>query len=71
MFGVLFLILSEIFLLKKIEPFYSWFYCLAWWSYIFDSRWNHLWVERELPHRKPAERIPPDDSLVCFHLAHL
>ena len=35
MLGVLFLILSEILLLKKIEPFYSWFYCLAWWSYIF------------------------------------
>jgi len=35
MFGVLFLILSGILLLKKIEPFYSWFYCLAWWSYIF------------------------------------
>jgi hypothetical protein len=34
-FGVLSLILSTIFLLKKNEPFYSWFYCLAWWSYIF------------------------------------
>jgi len=34
-FGILFLILSEIFLFKKVDPFYSWFYCFAWWSYIF------------------------------------
>jgi len=33
-FGILFLILSEIFLVKKVEPFCSWFYCFAWWSYI-------------------------------------
>ena len=32
--GILFLILSEFFLFKKIEPFYGWFYCFAWWSYI-------------------------------------
>lgn len=34
MIGIALLILSEIFHLKKIEPFYSWFYCFAWWSYI-------------------------------------
>lgn len=28
------LLLSEILHLKKVEPFYSWFYCFAWWSYI-------------------------------------
>ena len=33
-FGILLLLLSEIFLFKKVEPFYSWFYCFAWWSYI-------------------------------------
>ena len=32
--GISLLILSEIFHFKKIEPFYSWFYCFAWWSYI-------------------------------------
>ena len=32
--GITLLLLSEIFLLEKIEPFYSWFYCFAWWSYI-------------------------------------
>jgi hypothetical protein len=32
--GIVLLILSEIFHFKKIEPFYSWFYCFAWWSYI-------------------------------------
>ena len=32
--GLLFLILSEFLHLKKVEPFYSWFYCFAWWSYI-------------------------------------
>jgi hypothetical protein len=33
-FGIILLLLSEIFLFKKVEPFYSWFYCFAWWSYI-------------------------------------
>ena len=33
--GIVLLILSEILHLKKIDPFYSWFYCFAWWSYIF------------------------------------
>jgi len=32
--GILLLVLSEIFLFKKVEPFYSWFYCFAWWPYI-------------------------------------
>ena len=32
--GILLLILSEILLFKKVDPFYSWFYCFAWWSYI-------------------------------------
>jgi hypothetical protein len=32
--GLLLLILSEILQFKKIDPFYSWFYCFAWWSYI-------------------------------------
>jgi hypothetical protein len=32
--GIVALLLSEIFLFKKVEPFYSWFYCFAWWSYI-------------------------------------
>ncbi len=33
-FGIILLILSEIFLFKKVDPFYSWFYSFAWWSYI-------------------------------------
>jgi hypothetical protein len=33
-FGIILLLVSEIFLFKKVEPFYSWFYCFAWWSYI-------------------------------------
>ncbi|MEW6377419.1 MAG: DUF4332 domain-containing protein [Thermodesulfobacteriota bacterium] len=32
--GLILLILSETLHFKKIEPFYSWFYCFAWWSYI-------------------------------------
>ena len=32
--GIILLILSEIFLFKKVDPFYSWFYCFAWWPYI-------------------------------------
>jgi len=33
-FGLLLLLVSEYGLFKKIDPFYSWFYCFAWWSYI-------------------------------------
>jgi hypothetical protein len=33
-FGIILLFLSEIFLFKKIDPFYRWFYCFAWWPYI-------------------------------------
>ena len=32
--GLVLLVVSEILHLRKIEPFYSWFYCFAWWSYI-------------------------------------
>ena len=34
MIGIIVLLLSEIFLFKKVDPFYSWFYCFAWWAYI-------------------------------------
>jgi hypothetical protein len=33
-FGLLLLIVSEYCLFHRIEPFYTWFYCFAWWSYI-------------------------------------
>ena len=33
-FGIILLFLSEIFLFKKIDPFYSWFYFFTWWPYI-------------------------------------
>jgi hypothetical protein len=33
-FGIILLLLSEIFLFEKLDPFYSWFYSFAWWSYI-------------------------------------
>jgi len=32
--ALLVLTLSEFLHFKKVEPFYSWFYCFAWWSYI-------------------------------------
>jgi len=32
--GLITLIVSEICLFRKIEPFHSWFYCFAWWSFI-------------------------------------
>ncbi|MBW2645561.1 MAG: hypothetical protein JRE23_05190 [Deltaproteobacteria bacterium] len=32
--GVVILISAEVLMLKKIEPFATWFYSLAWWSYI-------------------------------------
>ena len=33
-FGIVLLLLSQFLLFKKIDPFYSWFYCFAWRSYI-------------------------------------
>lgn len=32
--GLVLLLLSEWLHLRKVDPFYSWFYCFAWWSYI-------------------------------------
>jgi hypothetical protein len=32
--GIIVFFISEILLFKKVDPFYSWFYCFAWWSYI-------------------------------------
>jgi hypothetical protein len=32
--GILLLLVAEFALSRKVEPFYSWFYCFAWWSYI-------------------------------------
>jgi Domain of unknown function (DUF4332) len=34
-FGIILLLVSEIAVFKRVDPFYSWFYCFAWWSYIF------------------------------------
>jgi hypothetical protein len=34
LFGFFFLALSWFLHIRKVEPFYSWFYCFAWWSYI-------------------------------------
>lgn len=33
-FALALLVAAEIFLFRRVEPFYSWFYGLAWWSYI-------------------------------------
>jgi uncharacterized protein DUF4332 len=35
MIGILLLLVSEIAVFRKVDPFYSWFYCFVWWSYIF------------------------------------
>ncbi len=32
--GIALLFISEILLFRKVDPFYSWFYCFAWWPYI-------------------------------------
>ena len=51
--GIIALLLSEIFLFEKVEPFYSWFYCFAWWSYIlivdaiiYRLKGNSLFISR-------------------------
>jgi hypothetical protein len=33
-FGLALLAVSQYAMFRKMEPFYSWFYCFAWWSYI-------------------------------------
>jgi len=33
-FGLGLLAISEVLMLRRVEPFYSWFYSFAWWSYI-------------------------------------
>jgi hypothetical protein len=33
--GICLLLVSQFLLFKKVDPFHSWFYCFAWWSYIF------------------------------------
>lgn len=40
--GIILLAVAEYGLLRKIEPFVSWFYCFAWWSYILIAD-NLLW----------------------------
>ena len=51
--GLLVLIGAEILMLKKIEPFATWFYSFAWWSYIlivdsiiYKKKGNSLIVSR-------------------------
>ena len=40
--GIILIVVAEYGLLRKIEPFVSWFYCFAWWSYILIAD-NLLW----------------------------
>ncbi len=51
--GLSILILAEIMMFRGIEPFVSWFYCFAWWSYIliadsliYKIKGNSLLVNR-------------------------
>ena len=43
--GIAVLILSEILHLRQVEPFYSWFYCFAWWSYILAIDGVIYWLK--------------------------
>lgn len=51
--GIILLALSEFLLFRKVNPFYSWFYCFAWWSYIlildatiYSIKGNSLLMDR-------------------------
>jgi len=37
-------------ILRRFEPFYSWFYCFAWWSYILAIERIDLLSQREFSH---------------------
>ena len=43
--GIVSLIFSELFLFQRVEPFLSWFYCFAWWSYILTIDGVIYWVK--------------------------
>src|SRR5512136_904452 len=43
--GIVSLILSELFLFQRVEPFLSWFYCFAWWSYILTIDGVTYWLK--------------------------
>jgi hypothetical protein len=43
--GILSLILSELFLFQRVEPFLNWFYCFAWWSYILTVDAVIFWLK--------------------------
>ena len=54
--GILFLLMSEYFLFKKMEPFYTWFYCFAWWSYILAVDGIIYWLKgNSLIHSRTKE----------------
>ncbi len=54
--GLLLLSFSAFCLSRKIEPFYTWFYCFAWWSYILAADNLVLWLRgRSLLYSRRSE----------------
>jgi len=49
---------SFLLMLREVEPFYSWFYSIAWWTYIFLlAAANHLKAQNSLIFDKPREAV--------------
>jgi hypothetical protein len=49
---------SFLLMLKEVEPFYSWFYSIAWWTYIFFlAAVNHLRAGNSLIFDRPREGL--------------
>ncbi len=67
--GILVLVASEIFMFKGVEPFVTWFYDFAWWSYILiiDSIIYYLSTPKEGKDQKktPIQQKLKGNSLLC------
>jgi hypothetical protein len=62
-FGIALHLGSFILMILRIEPFYTFFYMFAWWSYILVlSCLNHLWKRNSLIFDRTAEFL----CMVCF-----
>ncbi|MFB3903364.1 MAG: hypothetical protein ACE15E_07920 [Acidobacteriota bacterium] len=49
---------SFLLMIQQVEPFYSWFYSIAWWTYIFFlSAVNHLRARNSLVFDRPREAL--------------
>ena len=69
--GFLLLLVSEYCMFRKIEPFHSWFYFFAWWSYILLADNLLLRLRGRSLLGQPRRRVVAGAFAVGVDLAHL